>query len=254
MTTTEYKPNAKDVQQLRQRTGAGMMDCRNALASAGGDMNLAVENLRKSGIAKAEKARRPRGVRRPYRGEHGAWTRSRARSSISIPRRTSSPAMRRLLPWRTPSARPCLPTRPSMALSPMPPAARSVDPARGQDGRGQGDRDLCQDRGERRAAPVCPAHDRRDVRHVYSPQRPRGGDRGSGPAHGRPAKELARTVAEHVAAGVPRVPEAVRREDVTTELVERERRIFTRRRWPKASRRTSSTRSWRVRSASSSRK
>src|SRR4030095_328349 len=55
MTTTEYKPSAKDVQELRQRTGAGMMDCRNALSAANGDMNLAVENLRKSGIAKAEK-------------------------------------------------------------------------------------------------------------------------------------------------------------------------------------------------------
>jgi elongation factor Ts len=44
---------------------------------------------------------------------------------------------------------------------------------------------------------------------------------------GPQAQELAKTVAEHVAAGVPRVPEAVRREDVNTELVERERRIFT---------------------------
>ena len=48
----------------------------------------------------------------------------------------------------------------------------------------------------------------------------------TGPA-GAPAQELAKTVAEHVAAGVPRVPEAVRREDVATELVEREHRIFT---------------------------
>ena len=55
MTTTDYKPTAKDVQELRQRTGAGMMDCRNALSTANGDMNLAIENLRKSGIAKAEK-------------------------------------------------------------------------------------------------------------------------------------------------------------------------------------------------------
>src|SRR5688572_5508053 len=55
MTTTEYKASAKDVQELRQRTGAAMMDCRNALTASNGDMNLAVENLRKSGIAKAEK-------------------------------------------------------------------------------------------------------------------------------------------------------------------------------------------------------
>jgi elongation factor Ts len=43
---------------------------------------------------------------------------------------------------------------------------------------------------------------------------------------GEAATELSRRVAEHVAAGVPRVPEAVRPEDVPTELVERERRIF----------------------------
>ena len=44
---------------------------------------------------------------------------------------------------------------------------------------------------------------------------------------GAPVQELANTVAQHVAAGVPRVPEAVRREDVSTDLVERERRIFS---------------------------
>ena len=55
MTMTDYKPSAKDVQELRLRTGAGMMDCRNALTAANGDINLAIENLRKSGIAKAEK-------------------------------------------------------------------------------------------------------------------------------------------------------------------------------------------------------
>lgn len=46
---------AKMVQALREKTGAGMMDCKRALTAAGGDMDAAVENLRKSGIAKAEK-------------------------------------------------------------------------------------------------------------------------------------------------------------------------------------------------------
>lgn len=45
----------KDVSELRARTGAGMMDCKRALEEAGGDMNRAVEILRKKGIAKAEK-------------------------------------------------------------------------------------------------------------------------------------------------------------------------------------------------------
>ena len=46
---------AKDVQELRQRTGAGMMDCKKALEETGGDVQKAVEYLRKKGIAKAEK-------------------------------------------------------------------------------------------------------------------------------------------------------------------------------------------------------
>jgi elongation factor Ts len=46
---------AKDVSELRQRTGAGMMDCKKALQETGGNMEKAVEYLRTKGIAKAEK-------------------------------------------------------------------------------------------------------------------------------------------------------------------------------------------------------
>jgi elongation factor Ts len=46
---------AKDVQELRRRTGAGMMECKRALEETSGDMERAVENLRKRGIAKADK-------------------------------------------------------------------------------------------------------------------------------------------------------------------------------------------------------
>jgi elongation factor Ts len=53
MTTMTF--TAKDVQELRQRTGAGMMDCKKALEEAAGDMNKAAETLRAKGIAKAEK-------------------------------------------------------------------------------------------------------------------------------------------------------------------------------------------------------
>jgi elongation factor Ts len=52
-TTTNF--SAKDVQELRQRTGAGMMDCKRALEETGGDKEKAVELLRKKGIAGAEK-------------------------------------------------------------------------------------------------------------------------------------------------------------------------------------------------------
>jgi len=43
------------VKQLRELTGAGMMDCKKALEETGGDLDAAVDWLRKKGIAKAEK-------------------------------------------------------------------------------------------------------------------------------------------------------------------------------------------------------
>ena len=43
------------VKELREMTGAGMMDCKKALAETNGDMTAAVEVLRKSGAAKMEK-------------------------------------------------------------------------------------------------------------------------------------------------------------------------------------------------------
>ncbi|HEV2105108.1 MAG TPA: translation elongation factor Ts [Candidatus Eisenbacteria bacterium] len=46
---------AEQVRQLREMTGAGMMDCKKALAEASGDVQKAVEVLRKHGIARAEK-------------------------------------------------------------------------------------------------------------------------------------------------------------------------------------------------------
>ena len=45
--------SASMVKELRDRTGVGMMDCRKALETAGGDTELAIEHLRKAGIAKA---------------------------------------------------------------------------------------------------------------------------------------------------------------------------------------------------------
>jgi elongation factor Ts len=43
------------VKQLREMTGAGMMECKKALSETSGDLDKAVDTLRKSGIAKAEK-------------------------------------------------------------------------------------------------------------------------------------------------------------------------------------------------------
>ncbi len=47
--------SANMVKELRERTGAGMMECKKALTEANGDLDLAADNMRKTGLAKADK-------------------------------------------------------------------------------------------------------------------------------------------------------------------------------------------------------
>lgn len=61
---------AKNVAELRARTGAGMMDCKRALEETGGDLDDAVDLLRKKGIAKADK----RADRAASEGQIVTWT------------------------------------------------------------------------------------------------------------------------------------------------------------------------------------
>ncbi|HHJ38736.1 MAG: elongation factor Ts [Methylothermaceae bacteria B42] len=49
------KITAAMVKELRERTGSGMMECKKALTEAGGDIEAAIEQMRKSGLAKADK-------------------------------------------------------------------------------------------------------------------------------------------------------------------------------------------------------
>src|SRR6201996_3250876 len=46
---------ADTVKQLRERTGAGMMECKKALVETNGDLDAAAELMRKTGLAKADK-------------------------------------------------------------------------------------------------------------------------------------------------------------------------------------------------------
>jgi elongation factor Ts len=50
-----YRPSAAEVKALRDRTGAGMMDCKSALTEAEGDVEEAIRILRKKGAASAAK-------------------------------------------------------------------------------------------------------------------------------------------------------------------------------------------------------
>jgi elongation factor Ts len=47
--------SAKNVKELRNKTGAGMMNCKKALQASKGDIDLAIENLRQQGLASASK-------------------------------------------------------------------------------------------------------------------------------------------------------------------------------------------------------
>jgi elongation factor Ts len=71
---------AKDVQELRQRTGAGMMECKKALQDTDGDIDKAIENLRKKGIAKAEK----RGGRETSEGVIGSYIHHNGKIGVMV--------------------------------------------------------------------------------------------------------------------------------------------------------------------------
>ena len=52
------------VKELRETTGAGMMDCKKALTETNGDMEAAVELLKKNGAAKMRRRRLPESLQR----------------------------------------------------------------------------------------------------------------------------------------------------------------------------------------------
>jgi elongation factor Ts len=58
---------AATVKELRERTGAGMMDCKKALGETGGEMEAAIDWLRTKGLAAAAKKAGPHGCRGPRR-------------------------------------------------------------------------------------------------------------------------------------------------------------------------------------------
>ena len=70
--------DAKTVKVLREKTGAGMMDCKRALVETEGNLEKAVEALRKAGVAKAEKKRISFCARRPYIFLYPSWGKIRS--------------------------------------------------------------------------------------------------------------------------------------------------------------------------------
>jgi elongation factor Ts len=227
MTLTDYKPSAREVQELRQRTGAGMMDCRNALTAAKGDMNLAIENLRKSGIAKAEK----RASRVASEGRIVCLIAPDGKSGAMLELNSETDFVSRNEEFAAVAD----------ALGRALLADTSFDGvvadatggeflAKPFDGKTVADKvtETSARTGEnvvlRRYARLTT--DGTLGTYIHHNGRVAVIVEVTGPVSAQ-AQDLAKTVAEHVAAGVPRVPEAVRREDVPADIVEREQRIFT---------------------------
>jgi elongation factor Ts len=78
MSTVEI--NAKDVKALRDRTGAGMMDCKAALQEASGDVDKAIEILRVKGQAQAAR----RGERVASEGAVGSYIHSTGKIGVLV--------------------------------------------------------------------------------------------------------------------------------------------------------------------------
>lgn len=71
---------ARDVKELRERTGAGMMECKAALTDAGGDMEKAIDILRAKGAAKVAK----RSAREVSEGAVGSYVHMGGRIGVLV--------------------------------------------------------------------------------------------------------------------------------------------------------------------------
>ena len=224
-TTTTF--TAKDVQELRQRTGAGMMECKKALEETKGNMDSAIELLRKKGIAKAEK----RAGRAASEGKIVARVSPDGKTGVLVEVNSETDFVARnegfgklvdqiadaLL--QAGDINEVVANAEGSALLSRKLGSSTVEGAL---------KELSGTIGEnlvvRRYARFTTdgalgtyVHHNGKVAVLVEV----GGATGDG------ATQLAKTVAEHVAAGVPTVPVAVTRDQVPQDLVDRERRIFT---------------------------
>jgi elongation factor Ts len=226
---SDYKPSTKEVQELRQRTGAGMLDCKNALVETAGDLDKAVENLRKKGIAKAEK----RAGRVASEGRIVLRMSPDGRTGTMLELNSETDFVARNEDFGAVAEQ----------LAEQVARDASLDGAVANAVEGTLLTQTFHADASKTVQDVVTATSARTGENVVLRRYARlttDGTLGSYVHHngrvavlvevtgprGDAATELARRVAEHVAAGVPRVPEAVRPEDVPAELVERERRIY----------------------------
>jgi elongation factor Ts len=219
---------AKDVSELRQRTQAGMMDCKKALEECQGDMEQAVEWLRKKGISRGES----RAGRAASEGKIVARVSTDGSSGalVELNSETDFVARNDAFGQTVEKIADTL-----LAQSAIDGVAASAEgspllQAKFGDAGSLADslKQLTGTIGENIVL-------RRYARFAGT------GAVGAYVHHnakvgtlvevagltGEAGQQLARTIAEHVTAGVPTVPVAVTRDDVPAALVDRERRIFS---------------------------
>jgi elongation factor Ts len=224
-TTTTF--TAKDVQELRQRTGAGMMECKKALEETKGNMDSAIELLRKKGIAKAEK----RAGRAASEGKIVSRVSADGKTGVLVEVNSETDFVARNEGFGKLVERIADTLMTDAGTNEVVASAEGAALLTKQMGGSTVEgaiKELSGTIGENLVI-------RRYVRFTTD------GALGTYVHHngkvavlvdivggsGEAVQQLARTVAEHVAAGVPTIPVSVDRDDVPKELVDRERRIFT---------------------------
>jgi elongation factor Ts len=220
---------AKDVQTLRARTGAGMMDCKKALEETGGDVEKAVEYLRKKGIAKAEK----RADRSASEGAIVALLSDDAKSAALVEVNSETDFVARNDEFKALAQAVATQVFGDAAFDGIVTVAQegelmkqpwhkdagktvadAVKEASGKTGENVVVRRYARFKTDGLIGSYV--HFNGKVAVIVDIA---GGD---GPA----VKEVAYSIAQHIAAGVPKVPLGVTREDVKQDIVDRERRIY----------------------------
>jgi elongation factor Ts len=219
---------AKDVSELRQRTQAGMMDCKKALEECQGDMDQAVEWLRKKGISRGE-SRAGRAAsegkivsRVSTDGSTGALVELNSETDFVARNEAFGQTVEKIADTllaqgtidgvaASAEGSPLLQTKFSDAGT----LADTLKQLTGTISENIVLRRYARFSGT--GAVGAYVHHNGKVGTLVE----------LGGITGEAGQQLARTIAEHVTAGVPTVPVAVTRDDVPADLVERERRIFT---------------------------
>ena len=221
--------SAKDVAALRARTGAGMGDCKKALEEAGGDLEQAIDLLRTKGIAKAEK----RAGRTAAEGQIMTWVSDDGTIGAVIELNSETDFVSRNDEFVALAASIVAHVAADASVD----GTSDITPDHALLGR-PWHADKARTLGDIVKAGAAKTGENVTLRRVarYKSAGTVGFYRHFNGkiavlvevvgASGDAARTLANTIAEHIAAGVPVVPIAVRKEDVPADVVARERAIY----------------------------